>query len=81
MKRRTLLKVVTAVAAGAAALSVTVGAPPQDTVIKVGTVAGPDAQVRQVVQKDTKQKQGHYVKLSEFNDYEHPNAALDSGDL
>ncbi|AOJ11353.1 MetQ/NlpA family ABC transporter substrate-binding protein [Burkholderia mayonis] len=81
MKRRTLLKIVSAVAAGAAALSVSVGAQAQDKVIKVGTVAGPDAQVWQVVQKVAKEKQGLNVKVIEFNDYVQPNAALDAGDL
>lgn len=80
MKRRNLFKVVSAVAASAA-LGLSLGAQAQDKVIKVGTVAGPDAQVWQVVQKVAKEKQGLNVKVIEFNDYVQPNAALDSGDL
>ncbi|AJK47808.1 MetQ/NlpA family ABC transporter substrate-binding protein [Burkholderia plantarii] len=81
MKRRNLLKAVSAVVAASAALGMSFGAHAQDKVIKVGTVAGPDAQVWQVVQKVAKEKQGLNVKVIEFNDYVQPNAALDSGDL
>jgi D-methionine transport system substrate-binding protein len=52
-----------------------------DKVIRVGTVAGPDAQVWQVVQKIAKEKEGLNVKIVEFSDYVQPNAALDAGDL
>lgn len=72
MKRRNLFKVVSAVAASAA-LGLSLGAQAQDKVIKVGTVAGPDAQVWQVVQKVAKEKQGLNVKVIEFNDYVQPN--------
>jgi D-methionine transport system substrate-binding protein len=80
MKRRSLLKVFSVVATGAA-LTLSAGAHAEDKVIKVGTVAGPDAQVWQVVQKVAKEKQGLNVKVIEFNDYVQPNAALDAGDL
>ena len=79
MKRRSLLKVFSVLAAGAA-LTLSAGAHAQDKVIKVGTVAGPDAEVWQLVQKVAK-REGLNVKVIEFNDYVQPNAALDSGDL
>ncbi|ABX14165.1 MetQ/NlpA family ABC transporter substrate-binding protein [Burkholderia multivorans] len=80
MKRRSLLKVFSVLAAGAA-LTMSAGAHAEDKVIKVGTVAGPDAEVWQVVQKVAKEKEGLNVKVVEFNDYVQPNAALDAGDL
>lgn len=80
MKRRSLLKVFSVLAAGAA-LTMSAGVQAQDKVIKVGTVAGPDAEVWQLVQKVAKQKEGLNVKVIEFNDYVQPNAALDAGDL
>ncbi|MGS0896683.1 MetQ/NlpA family ABC transporter substrate-binding protein [Burkholderia stagnalis] len=80
MKRRSLLKVFSVLAAGAA-LTMSAAAHAEDKVIKVGTVAGPDAEVWQVVQKVAKEKEGLTVKVIEFNDYVQPNAALDAGDL
>ena len=80
MKRRSLLKVFSVLAAGAE-LTMSAGVQAQDKVIKVGTVAGPDAEVWQLVQKVAKQKEGLNVKVIEFNDYVQPNAALDAGDL
>ena len=80
MKRRSLLKVFSVLASGAA-LTMSAGVQAQDKVIKVGTVAGPDAEVWQLVQKVAKQKEGLNVKVIEFNDYVQPNAALDAGDL
>ncbi|WP_277189417.1 MetQ/NlpA family ABC transporter substrate-binding protein [Caballeronia sp. BR00000012568055] len=78
MQRRNWLKAVIAVAASAA---FGVGlAHADDKVIKVGTIAGPDAQIWQVVQKVAK-REGLNVKVIEFNDYVQPNAALDAGDL
>jgi D-methionine transport system substrate-binding protein len=79
MQRRNLIK---ALLAGVAAttLAASFGARADDQVIKVGTVAGPDAQVWAVVQKVAK-REGLNVKVIEFNDYVQPNAALDSGDL
>jgi D-methionine transport system substrate-binding protein len=78
MQRRNWLKAVIAVAASAA-FGVGV-AHADDKVIKVGTIAGPDAQIWQVVQKVAK-REGLNVKVIEFNDYVQPNAALDAGDL
>ncbi|WP_175781361.1 MetQ/NlpA family ABC transporter substrate-binding protein [Burkholderia anthina] len=80
MKRRSLLKVFSVLATGAA-LTLSAGAHAEDKVIKVGTVAGPDSEVWQVVQKVAKEKEGLNVKVIEFNDYVQPNAALDAGDL
>ena len=80
MKRRSLLKVFSVLATGAA-LTLSAGAHAEDKVIKVGTVAGPDSEVWQLVQKVAKEKEGLNVKVIEFNDYVQPNAALDSGDL
>jgi D-methionine transport system substrate-binding protein len=79
MQRRNLLKVVIAAAASAAAFT-SLAAHADDKVIKVGTIAGPDAQIWQVVQKVAK-REGLNVKVIEFNDYVQPNAALDAGDL
>ena len=80
MKRRSLLKVFSVLATGAA-LTLSAGVHAEDKVIKVGTVAGPDSEVWQVVQKVAKEKEGLNVKVIEFNDYVQPNAALDAGDL
>jgi D-methionine transport system substrate-binding protein len=78
MQRRTLLKLLSRVAATATfALGATAHA---DQVIKVGTIAGPDEQTWAVVQKVAK-REGLDVKIVTFNDYVQPNAALDAGDL
>ncbi|KMZ12354.1 Methionine ABC transporter substrate-binding protein [Candidatus Burkholderia humilis] len=79
MQRRNLLKVVIAAAASAAVFT-SLAAHADDKVIKVGTIAGLDAQIWQVVQKVAK-REGLNVKVIEFNDYVQPNAALDAGDL
>jgi D-methionine transport system substrate-binding protein len=78
MQRRHLLKTFSLLAAGAA---LAVAAHADDKVIRLGTVAGPDAQVWQIAQKVKKEKQGLNVKLVEFSDYVQPNAALDAGEL
>jgi D-methionine transport system substrate-binding protein len=78
MQRKTLLKLLSAVAATAAFV---IGSTAQaDQVIKVGTIAGPDEQTWAVVQKVAK-REGLDVKIVTFNDYVQPNAALDAGDL
>lgn len=78
MQRRTLLKLLSSVAATAVfAISPTAHA---DQVVKVGTIAGPDEQTWAVVQKVAK-REGLDVKIVTFNDYVQPNAALDAGDL
>lgn len=48
--------------------------------LKVGTMAGSDAQIFEVV-KQVAHKRGLEIKIIEFSDYAQPNAALDAGDL
>lgn len=48
--------------------------------LKIGTMAGSDAQIFEVVQK-VAHKRGLEIKIIEFSDYAQPNAALDAGDL
>ncbi|WP_296653133.1 MetQ/NlpA family ABC transporter substrate-binding protein [Paraburkholderia sp.] len=79
MQRRILIKTLLAGFA-ATTLATSFSAHADDQTIKVGTVAGPDAQVWNVVQKVAK-REGLNVKVVEFNDYVQPNAALDAGDL
>ena len=80
MQRRHLLKTFSLLAASAALTAASL-AHADDQVIRVGTVAGPDAQVWHEVQKVAKEKEGLNVKVIEFSDYVQPNAALDAGDL
>ncbi len=79
MQRRNLLKLFS-VAVAATAFAASFGARADESVIKVGTISGPDAQIWSVVQKVAK-REGLNVKVIEFNDYVQPNAALDAGDL
>lgn len=78
MQRRTLLKLLSSVAATAAFAIGT--AAHADQVVKVGTIAGPDEQTWAVVKKVAK-REGLDIKIVTFNDYVQPNAALDAGDL
>jgi D-methionine transport system substrate-binding protein len=48
--------------------------------IRVGTMSGPDADIWKVVAKQAR-TEGLDIKVTEFNDYIQPNAALDAGDL
>ena len=48
--------------------------------IRVGTMSGPDAEIWKVVAQQAR-AEGLDVKVTEFNDYVQPNAALDAGDL
>ena len=77
MQRRTLIKALVAAATSAAFVT---GAHADDKTIKVGTIAGSDAQIWSVVTKVAK-REGLNVKVVEFSDYVQPNAALDAGDL
>jgi D-methionine transport system substrate-binding protein len=77
MQRRTLIKALIAAATSAAFVA---GAHADDKTIKVGTIAGSDAQIWSVVTKVAK-REGLNVKVVEFSDYVQPNAALDAGDL
>ena len=79
MQRKTLLKLLSSVAA-TAAFAMGSAAHAENQVIKVGTIAGPDEQTWAVVQKVAK-SEGLDVKIVTFNDYVQPNAALDAGDL
>ncbi|WP_347558198.1 MetQ/NlpA family ABC transporter substrate-binding protein [Robbsia sp. KACC 23696] len=49
-------------------------------VVRLGTMSGPDADIWQVARGEAA-KHGLTVKITEFNDYVQPNAALDAGDL
>ncbi|MDR0479527.1 MAG: MetQ/NlpA family ABC transporter substrate-binding protein [Burkholderiaceae bacterium] len=81
MQRRHLLQTFSLLTAGATLAAASSLAHADGKLIRLGTVAGPDAQVWQVAQQVAKQKKGLTVKLIEFNDYVQPNAALDAGDL
>ncbi|MGV2292650.1 MetQ/NlpA family lipoprotein [Trinickia sp. YCB016] len=78
MQRRTLIQSLAALTA-----AFTLAAPlahAGDTVLKVGTMSGPDAQIWSVVTQ-VAAREGLKIKVIEFNDYVQPNAALDAGDL
>lgn len=79
MQRRTLLTLLSSVAASTALL-IGSTAHAENQVIKVGTISGPDEQTWAVVQKIAK-SEGLDVKIVTFNDYVQPNAARDAGDL
>ena len=49
--------------------------------IKVGVMAGAEAQVAEVAAKVAKEKYGLDVELVTFTDYVTPNAALDDGSI
>lgn len=51
------------------------------TVVRVGTIAGPETQLMQVAQKVALKKFGLHVKIITFTDYTMPNQALAEGDL
>lgn len=71
----------TAVAASALALT-GCGDKEQDmSKIKVGVIAGAEAQVAEVAAKIAKEKYGLDVELITFTDYVTPNAALDDGSV
>ncbi len=52
-----------------------------DHTLKVGVIAGAEAQVAEVAAKIAKEKYGLDVKLVTFTDYVTPNAALDDGSI
>lgn len=52
-----------------------------DNEIKVGTMAGPDAQILAVVKDVAQKKYGLNIKIVEFTDYSLPNAALNDGSI
>ncbi|MEG3696331.1 MetQ/NlpA family ABC transporter substrate-binding protein, partial [Vibrio coralliirubri] len=49
--------------------------------VKVGVMAGAEAQVAEVAAKVAKEKYGLDVELVTFTDYVTPNAALDDGSI
>jgi D-methionine transport system substrate-binding protein len=49
--------------------------------IRVGTMAGSDAQLMQVVQNVALEKFGLHVKIIQFTDYSQPNEALMNGEI
>ncbi len=49
--------------------------------IKVGTIAGPETQLMQVVKAVAKKRYGLTVKVIPFSDYNIPNAALNDGSI
>ena len=77
------LKGLLAIAAAASALILTgCGEKQADTSkIKVGVMAGAEAQVAEVAAKVAKEKYGLDVELVTFTDYVTPNAALDDGSI
>lgn len=52
-----------------------------DNEIKVGTMAGPDAQILAVVKDVAQKKYGLNIKIVEFTDYSLPNTALNDGSI
>lgn len=76
------LKRLLAVATVASALILTgCGDKKDDNVLKVGVMAGAEAQVAEVAAKVAKEKYGLDVKLVTFTDYVTPNAALADGSI
>lgn len=77
------LKKVFTVAVAASAIALTgCGDKAQDiSKIKVGVMAGAEAQVAEVAAKVAKEKYGLDVELVTFTDYVTPNAALDDGSI
>lgn len=55
------------------------GTPPN--IIKVGTIAGPEAELVEVAQKLAQKQYGLQIKIIEFSDYNLPNEALQDGSL
>ncbi|WP_263078506.1 MetQ/NlpA family ABC transporter substrate-binding protein [Endozoicomonas sp. Mp262] len=53
----------------------------EDNVLKVGVIAGPEADVMQVAADTLKNEKGIDVKLVEFSDYVSPNIALSDGSI
>lgn len=52
----------------------------QDT-IRVGVIAGPEADLMEAVKAEAKSKLGLTIKLITFNDFTTPNIALENGDI
>lgn len=54
---------------------------PSPNILVVGTVAGPESEVMEVVQTVAKKRFDLNIKIVEFNDYNLPNIALQDGSL
>ncbi len=67
--------------AGAAALALTACGGDNDHVLKLGAMAGPEAQVAEVAAKLAKAQFDLEVKIVPFTDYVTPNAALNDGSI
>ncbi|MBY5982332.1 methionine ABC transporter substrate-binding lipoprotein MetQ [Ferrimonas balearica] len=67
--------------AGAAALALTACGGSDDNVLKLGAIAGPEAQVAEVAAELAKQQFGLEVEVVPFTDYVTPNAALNDGSI
>ncbi|MBY5993986.1 methionine ABC transporter substrate-binding lipoprotein MetQ [Ferrimonas balearica] len=67
--------------AGAAALALTACGGGNDDVLKLGAMAGPEAQVAEVAAKLAKEKFDLDVQIVPFTDYVTPNAALNDGSI
>lgn len=67
--------------AGAAALALTACGGNNDNVLKLGAMAGPEAQVAEVAAEQAKAQFGLEVKIVPFTDYVTPNAALNDGSI
>ncbi|MBY5922347.1 methionine ABC transporter substrate-binding lipoprotein MetQ [Ferrimonas balearica] len=67
--------------AGAAALALTACGGNDENVLKLGAMAGPEAQVAEVAAKLAKEQFGLEVEIVPFTDYVTPNAALNDGSI
>lgn len=62
-------------------LTLTACKPSEKDTIKLGVIAGPEAELAQVAKKVAKKKYGLNVKIIEFTDYNIPNVALNDGSI
>ncbi|MBY6188548.1 methionine ABC transporter substrate-binding lipoprotein MetQ [Marinobacter hydrocarbonoclasticus] len=67
--------------AGAAALALTACSGHDSDVLKLGAIAGPEAQVAEVAAQEAKARFGLDVEIVPFTDYVTPNAALNDGSI
>ncbi|MDR3490627.1 MAG: MetQ/NlpA family ABC transporter substrate-binding protein [Gammaproteobacteria bacterium] len=58
------------------------GCQPEDkSILKVGTISGPETELMEVAKKVALDKYGLKIKIIEFTDYIEPNAALNDGSI
>ena len=62
-------------------LALTACQPSEKNTIKLGVIAGPEAELAQVAKKVAKDKYGLNIKIVEFTDYNIPNVALNDGSI